>query len=147
MLRWGRGRGGGLPFNIAFCLEGEEESGSDGFKEAISSNLHWFEGTSLIVIANTNWVGENIPCITYGMRGMLCASLCVSGPSKDVHRRVAVASNTSSHASDLFLLPSPFSPGLLTLPCCHVTHLLTAAETSLSLSLAVVMTAAPSTSR
>jgi Cys-Gly metallodipeptidase DUG1 len=82
------GSGGGLPFNIVFCLEGEEESGSEGFKEAIEGNLHWFSGTSLIVIANTNWVGENVPCITYGMRGLLCASLSVSGPSKDVHRCV-----------------------------------------------------------
>lgn len=58
---------GGLPFNLVFVFEGEEENGSIGFKEAVSSNLRWFEGTQLIVISNTNWVGENLPCITYGM--------------------------------------------------------------------------------
>ncbi|KAG1669406.1 hypothetical protein FOA52_004057 [Chlamydomonas sp. UWO 241] len=75
----------GLPFHIAFVFEGEEENGSLGFHEAVSRNLHWFAGTELVVISNTNWVGENVPCITYGMRGMVSMSIIVSGPSKDVH--------------------------------------------------------------
>ncbi|GAX84568.1 hypothetical protein CEUSTIGMA_g11989.t1 [Chlamydomonas eustigma] len=75
----------GMPFNIAFVFEGEEENGSIGFKEAVQSNLRWFEGTELIVISNTNWIGENIPCVTYGMRGMMSLSINVSGPVRDVH--------------------------------------------------------------
>lgn len=55
--------------------QGEEENGSAGFKEALQSNLHWFEGTQLVVISNTLWVGENVPCLTYGMRGMIAASI------------------------------------------------------------------------
>jgi len=38
-----------------------------------------FAGTQLIIISNTNWVGENVPCLTYGMRGMLSLSVQVSG--------------------------------------------------------------------
>lgn len=31
-----------------------------GFREAVQSNLSWFEGTKLIVISNTLWVGEKV---------------------------------------------------------------------------------------
>ena len=60
------GRTGGLGANIVFMFEGEEENGSVGFEEAIQGNVHWFEGTQLIVISNTLWVGERVPCLTYG---------------------------------------------------------------------------------
>ncbi len=33
---------------------------AQGFKEAVQTNLHWFEGTQLIVISNTLWVGEQV---------------------------------------------------------------------------------------
>lgn len=52
--------------NVAFIFEGEEENGSVGFEDSIKGNLHWFEGTTLIVISNTLWVGERVPCLTYG---------------------------------------------------------------------------------
>ena len=34
-----------------------------------------FEGVQLVVISNTLWVGEQVPCLTYGMRGMISLSL------------------------------------------------------------------------
>lgn len=60
-----------LPANVVFLIEGEEENGSTGFHEAVQQNLRWFQGTSLVVISNTLWVGERLPCLTYGMRGMI----------------------------------------------------------------------------
>ena len=60
MLERGCARDGSLPTNVAFVFEGEEENGSAGFREAIEANLHWFEGTQLIVISNTLWVGEQV---------------------------------------------------------------------------------------
>lgn len=66
---------GDLPVNVAFVFEGEEENGSGGFREAVAQNLRWFEGTQLILISNTLWVGERVPCLTYGMRGMISASV------------------------------------------------------------------------
>lgn len=53
MACYGAEGGKGLPINIAFVFEGEEENGSRGFKEAIQQNKRWFEGTKLIVISNT----------------------------------------------------------------------------------------------
>ncbi|KAK9815459.1 hypothetical protein WJX72_003974 [[Myrmecia] bisecta] len=85
LLEEGKGCGGSLPVNVAFVFEGEEENGSAGLREAVEANLLWFEGTQLIVISNTLWVGEQVPCLTYGMRGMIAASVEVRGPAKDVH--------------------------------------------------------------
>ncbi|GIL70254.1 hypothetical protein Vretifemale_1091 [Volvox reticuliferus] len=80
-----RGRLGRLPVNVAFIFEGEEENGSRGFSQAIMQNLRWFEGTQLIIISNTLWVGENMPCLTYGMRGMLSLTVQITGPERDLH--------------------------------------------------------------
>ena len=74
-----------IPVNVAFLFEGEEENGSIGFKEAVQENIRWFEGTSAILISNTLWVGEEHPCITYGMRGMINMSVEIRGPAKDLH--------------------------------------------------------------
>lgn len=60
MLKEGRTRNGSLPVNVAFVFEGEEENGSAGFREAVQANLRWFEGTQLIIISNTLWVGEEV---------------------------------------------------------------------------------------
>ena len=50
-------------------------TGSVGFKDALLGNQHWLEGTQLVVISNTQWVGETMPCLTYGMRGMIALSI------------------------------------------------------------------------
>ena len=85
MLEEGKASDGSLPVNVAFVFEGEEENGSAGFEDAVRGNLHWFEGTQLIVISNTLWVGERVPCLTYGMRGMIALSIEVKGPTRDLH--------------------------------------------------------------
>jgi len=50
-------------------------AGSVGFKDVLLGNQHWLEGTQLVVISNTQWVGETMPCLTYGMRGMIALSI------------------------------------------------------------------------
>jgi di- and tripeptidase/Cys-Gly metallodipeptidase DUG1 len=72
MIAEGAARGSSLPVNVAFVFEGEEENGSAGFREAVQSNLHWFEGTQLIIISNTLWVGEEV-------RSFSCC--CISPPT------------------------------------------------------------------
>lgn len=85
MLEEGHGTDASLPVNVAFVFEGEEENGSVGFKDALLGNQHWLEGTQLVVISNTQWVGETMPCLTYGMRGMIALSIEVKGPERDIH--------------------------------------------------------------
>jgi hypothetical protein len=48
---------GGLGVNVCFVYEGEEESDSEGFASAILQNKNWFDGTQLILIMNTYWIG------------------------------------------------------------------------------------------
>ncbi|GMH45158.1 hypothetical protein BSKO_13115 [Bryopsis sp. KO-2023] len=79
------GGGKALPLNISFLFEGEEENGSLGTAEAVQENLQWFENTVLTVISNTQWVGEEVPCLTYGMRGMISMKVTVTGPKRDLH--------------------------------------------------------------
>lgn len=43
--------------------------------QVLRGNKRWFEGVSLAVISNTLWVGERVPCLTYGMRGMISLSI------------------------------------------------------------------------
>lgn len=68
----------GLPLNVSFFFEGEEENGSRGAQIALRDNIRWFENTSLTVMCNTQWVGEEVPCLTYGMRGMLSMNVEVN---------------------------------------------------------------------
>lgn len=79
MLDCWRLAGASAPLNFAFMFEGEEENGSLGFQESVAANLDWFADAALVIISNTVWVGEHRPCLTYGMRGMVTASLVVSG--------------------------------------------------------------------
>lgn len=80
-----QGAARGLPVNVVFLFEGEEENGSIGFRQAVTQNLRWFEGTKVVLISNTLWVGESRPCLTYGMRGMLTMSVEVTGATRDLH--------------------------------------------------------------
>ena len=74
-----------LPVNIAFLIEGEEENGSKGTIEAIRENLHWFHDNLLTIVSNTQWVGEHVPCLTYGMRGMISLNISVSSSISQWH--------------------------------------------------------------
>lgn len=74
----------GLGLNVAFVFEGEEENGSIGTEEALRQNIHWFENTTLSVISNTQWVGEMVPCLTYGMRGMISMNVEVLDDEKSL---------------------------------------------------------------
>jgi acetylornithine deacetylase/succinyl-diaminopimelate desuccinylase-like protein len=71
--------------NIVFVFEGEEENDSEGFTKAILEHKTWFEGTELILIMNTFWIGDSRPCLIYGLRGVIELEIEVSGPSKDLH--------------------------------------------------------------
>jgi di- and tripeptidase len=50
---------GRLDFNAVLLIEGEEENNSEGFRETVLQNLHWFRGTSLILQANSTWISDD----------------------------------------------------------------------------------------
>ena len=41
-------------------IEGEEERSSEGFETCVESHSEWFEGTDIILISNTTWIGEEL---------------------------------------------------------------------------------------
>ena len=77
-------RTGGLPVNIKFLVEGEEEIGSPNLGEFIAANKNLL-ACDLAINPDTGMLGENIPTITYGLRGLAYFELRVSGPTSDLH--------------------------------------------------------------
>lgn len=60
-----------IPVNIRFCLEGMEESGSEGLDELIFAQKDtFFKDVDYVCISDNYWLGKKKPCITYGLRGI-----------------------------------------------------------------------------
>lgn len=76
-----------LNLNVCFVFEGEEECDSEGFDQVVQTHQDWFQGTELILIMNTYWIGDH-PSLTYGLRGVLELEIEISGPEKDLHSGV-----------------------------------------------------------
>ncbi|KAI7849155.1 WD40-repeat-containing domain protein [Circinella umbellata] len=77
-----------LDVNVIFLVEGEEENGSVGFKEAVNTYKDLFTDVDLILLSNSYWLGEDVPCITYGLRGVIHASITISNTLSDLHSGV-----------------------------------------------------------
>uniref|UniRef100_K7F4Y3 Cytosolic non-specific dipeptidase n=2 Tax=Pelodiscus sinensis TaxID=13735 RepID=K7F4Y3_PELSI len=75
-----------LPVNIKFCLEGMEESGSEGLDELILSQKDaFFKDVDYVCISDNYWLGKKKPCITYGLRGICYFFIEVECSDKDLH--------------------------------------------------------------
>ena len=77
-----------LSSDIIFLIEGEEECGSRGFERAVQNNkdligeIHW------ILLANSYWLDDDYPCLTYGLRGVVHATVEVESARRDLHSGV-----------------------------------------------------------
>jgi len=77
-------RTGGLPINLKFLFEGEEEIGSpslEGFLEQHKTLL----SCDFSINPDTGMISPDIPTITYGLRGLAYFELRISGPEHDLH--------------------------------------------------------------
>ncbi|EPB87503.1 hypothetical protein HMPREF1544_05697 [Mucor circinelloides 1006PhL] len=77
-----------LTVNVIFLIEGEEECGSSGFLEALTNHHNLFQDIDLILLSNSYWLGEDTPCITYGLRGVVRADITVSSGLPNLHSGV-----------------------------------------------------------
>ena len=77
-----------LNSDLVFLVEGEEESGSKGFQEAIRRNKGLIGEVDWILLANSYWLNDNIPCLTYGLRGVIRATVEVASERPDLHSGV-----------------------------------------------------------
>jgi di- and tripeptidase len=77
-----------LDSDVIFLIEGEEESGSRGFKDAIRRHKDLIGDIDYILLANSYWLDDEVPCLTYGLRGVLHATIKVDSNHPDVHSGV-----------------------------------------------------------
>lgn len=78
-----------FPVNLRFCLEGMEESGSEGLDALIYQEANkFFTGVDAVCISDNYWLGTTKPCLTYGLRGVSYFHLQVTGIAKDLHSGV-----------------------------------------------------------
>ncbi len=80
---------GALPLNLVFLLEGEEERGSESLFEFIHQPGVADElACDVIVVSDTGMAAPDIPSFSYGLKGLCCFELKVSGPAMDLHSGV-----------------------------------------------------------
>ena len=74
----------GLPVNLVFLFEGEEEIGSPNLKPFLEEHRSDL-ACDVIAVSDTGMVAPGVPTFTYGLRGIACVELEVHGPSTDLH--------------------------------------------------------------
>jgi acetylornithine deacetylase/succinyl-diaminopimelate desuccinylase-like protein len=76
-----------FPFEIVMALDGEEENNSKegGLWDVVESHPTWFKDTTCIVVSNSYWLGDEMPCLCWGMRGVVHMKITVCGPLKNLH--------------------------------------------------------------
>lgn len=78
-----------VPVNVRFCLEGMEESGSEGLDALIFAQKDaFFKDVDYVCISDNYWLGKNKPCITYGLRGICYFFIEVECSNRDLHSGV-----------------------------------------------------------
>jgi acetylornithine deacetylase/succinyl-diaminopimelate desuccinylase-like protein len=73
-----------LPVNVKVLLEGEEEIGSPNLSALIGRETSRLRA-DVVLISDTEMLGQNRPSIIYGLRGQLSCELEISGPRHDLH--------------------------------------------------------------
>ncbi|KAJ3514190.1 hypothetical protein NLJ89_g2516 [Agrocybe chaxingu] len=74
-----------LEVDFVFLVEGEEESGSTGFGDAVQKHKTLIGDIDAIIVSNSTWIGDDWPCITYGLRGVVHCGLDISSDRPDLH--------------------------------------------------------------
>ena len=90
-----------LDSDITFLIEGEEESGSRGFQDAVRRHKDLIGDIDYIILANSYWLDDEVPCLTYGLRGVLHATVNVESNHPDVHSGVDGSYMMDEPLSDL----------------------------------------------
>lgn len=70
-----------LDVDVVFLVEGEEESGSVGFQEALKREKERIGHIDVILLSNSYWIDDVTPCLTMGMRGVIQASITIQAPT------------------------------------------------------------------
>lgn len=77
----------GLPVNLKFLFEGEEEVGSTNLAGFVSEHRELLEA-DVVLVCDTALFDKNVPSITSGLRGLAYVEVSLVGPSRDLHSGV-----------------------------------------------------------
>ena len=78
---------GGLPVNVKWMFEGEEEIGSPNLPAFISGHKELLT-SDFAMNPDSGMIGKEYPTITYALRGLAYFELKVFGPAQDLHSGV-----------------------------------------------------------
>lgn len=74
----------GIPCNIKFMIEGEEEIGSDNLEIFVKAHKEKLKA-DVILVSDTGLLSNENPSITTGLRGLSYVEVEVTGPNRDLH--------------------------------------------------------------
>lgn len=97
-------KAGKLNCDVVFVIEGEEESGSRGFVETIRANKDLIGRVDYVLVANSYWLDDNIPCLTYSMRGVIHATISIRSDLPDRHSGVEGKASEHEALKDLAVI-------------------------------------------
>jgi len=80
-------RTGGLPVNVKFMIEGEEEIGSPSLAAWMKEHASLLQA-DFCLNPDSGMIGAQYPTITYGLRGLAYFEVRVYGPDHDLHSGV-----------------------------------------------------------
>ncbi|KAJ4349657.1 uncharacterized protein N0V89_008274 [Didymosphaeria variabile] len=95
-----------LGSDIIFLIEGEEESGSRGFAQAVKAKKELIGDVDWILLANSYWLDDHVPCLTYGLRGVIHATVQIESKHPDLHSGVDGSALLDEPLKDLVMLLS-----------------------------------------
>lgn len=75
---------GELPVNLIFLVEGEEEIGSEHLEAFLQEHADMLK-PDIIAISDTGMVALDVPCFTYGLRGVLAMEVRLKASAGDLH--------------------------------------------------------------
>ena len=77
-------KAGGLPINLTFLIEGEEEIGSSHLDDFIKKNKALLKA-DVAVVSDTGQFARGYPAITYGLRGLVYMEVFLTAADHDLH--------------------------------------------------------------
>ena len=75
---------GELPVNLIFLFEGEEEIGSPNLAAFLAEHRDELK-CDVIAISDTGMVAPGMGTLGYGLRGIACCEVKITGPERDLH--------------------------------------------------------------
>ncbi|GAA6048648.1 hypothetical protein JCM3770_001999 [Rhodotorula araucariae] len=90
-----------MEVDLVMVIEGEEETGSAGFQDAIRKNRELIGDIDVILVSNSYWLGEDTPCLTFGLRGVIHASVKVASSNPEFTHSGIWGGVTSEPLNDL----------------------------------------------